>query len=100
MGLRRKNVVGLSEKFRRKERKAQNGAGKQRNYFSRVSLFKKVMILNAGVCSGQDLAARIALAFRRFEDFSWILIDSNRSEVQTSTNTFFMRTLRSSLEAS
>ena len=68
--------------------------------FSRVSLFKKVMILNAGVCLGRDLNARIALAFRWFEDFSWILIDSNRSEVQPLTNTFLMRILRSSLEAS
>ena len=44
MGLRRKNLVGLSEKFHRAPvelgmlRKAQEEAGKQRNYFSTIRI--------------------------------------------------------------
>ena len=58
--------------------------------FSSVSLFNEQIILKAGVFSGSDLAATIVIAFKWFEDVSWILMDSRRSDVQpASTKTFF-----------
>ena len=50
--------------------------------FSSVSLFNEQIILKAGVFSGSDLAATIVIAFKWFEDVSWILMDSRRSDVR------------------
>ena len=68
--------------------------------FSSVSLFNEQIILKAGVFSGSDLAATIVRAFKWFEDVSWILMDSRRSDVQpASTKTFFWANHRSNWEA-
>ena len=59
--------------------------------FSIVSLFNEQIILKAGVFSGSDLAATIVIAFKWFEDVSWILMDSRRSDVQpASTKNIFL----------
>ena len=50
--------------------------------------------------TGSDLAATIVIAFKWFEDVSWILMDSRRSDVQpASTKTFFWTNDRSDWEA-
>ena len=68
--------------------------------FSSVSLFNEQIILKAGVFSGSDLVATIVIAFKWFEDVSWILMDSRRSDVQpASTKTFFWASDWSNWEA-
>ena len=82
------------------KKRRQNGYMLKNLCFSSVSLFNEQIILKAGVFSGSDLAATIVIAFKWFEDVSWILMDSRRSDVQpASTKTFFWANDRSNWEA-
>ena len=82
------------------KKRRQNGYMLKNRCFSSVSLFNEQIILKAGVFSGSDLAATIVIAFKWFEDVSWILMDSRRSDVQpASTKTFFWANDRSNWEA-